>query len=294
MDCISPGSPVHGILQARILEWVVNSSSRWSSPPKDRTHVSCVSCSVSRFFITEPPGKPNLYLWDDSILLFILLLAMRASSNLTEHPFGFCYIGQPLLCGGAQTTQRQHRGFRVCPHPIPTISLLAVPCHARSAAANNMLSHKLILKWLMSIPLSSGKAEEWGTWGREKNINGATSFPWRKTPQDLGTPCISAPPTASVSLCREIFLNNGTFSCFNQMQFRKQFLWFSKSIKTGICSALTLKRGSTEHKHWKLLVGKDNIKIPQPGPVVWEILLSSIMPATIRGAWDICCFLFTY
>ena len=122
MDCIWPGSPVHGILQARILEWVVNSSSRWSSPPKDQTRVSCVSCTVSRFFITEPPGKPNLYLWDDWILLFILLLAMRASSNLTEHPFGFCYIGQSLLCGGAQTTQRQHRGFRVCPHPTPTIS----------------------------------------------------------------------------------------------------------------------------------------------------------------------------
>lgn len=27
-----------------------------------------------------------------------------------------------------------------------------------------------------------------------------------------------------VSLCREIFLNNGPFSCFNQMQFCKQFL----------------------------------------------------------------------
>lgn len=96
-----------------------------------------------------------------------------------------------------------------------------------------------------------------------------------------------------VSLCREIFLNNGPFSCFNQMQFCKQFLWFSKSIKTGICSALTRERGSTEHKHWKLLIGRDNIKIPQPKPVVWEILLSSIMPATIRDAGDVYCLLFT-
>lgn len=35
---------------------------------------------------------------------------------------------------------------------------------------------------------------------------------------------ISPPPAAFMSLCREIFLNNGTFSCFNQMQFCKQFL----------------------------------------------------------------------
>ena len=44
MDCSPPGSSVHGILQARILEWVVNSSSRGSSPAKDRTCNSEVSC----------------------------------------------------------------------------------------------------------------------------------------------------------------------------------------------------------------------------------------------------------
>ena len=38
------GFPVHGILQARILEWVAISSSRASSWPRDQTHVSCISC----------------------------------------------------------------------------------------------------------------------------------------------------------------------------------------------------------------------------------------------------------
>ena len=33
MDCILPGSSLHGILQARILEWVAISSSRGSSEP---------------------------------------------------------------------------------------------------------------------------------------------------------------------------------------------------------------------------------------------------------------------
>ena len=40
MDCSSPGSPVHGILQARILEWVAIPFSRGSSQPRDRTWVS--------------------------------------------------------------------------------------------------------------------------------------------------------------------------------------------------------------------------------------------------------------
>ena len=43
-----PGSSVHGIIQARILEWVAMPSSRGSSRPRDRTQVPCVSCSGSQ------------------------------------------------------------------------------------------------------------------------------------------------------------------------------------------------------------------------------------------------------
>ena len=57
MDCSPPGSSVHGILQARILEWVAVPSSRGSSPPRDRPPVFCVA---GGFFITEPPGKPRI------------------------------------------------------------------------------------------------------------------------------------------------------------------------------------------------------------------------------------------
>ena len=47
MDCSSVDSSVHGILQARILEWVSMPSSRRSSPPRNRTWVSC---TPGRFF----------------------------------------------------------------------------------------------------------------------------------------------------------------------------------------------------------------------------------------------------
>ena len=44
MDCSPPCSSVHGILHVRLLEWVAISPSRGSSPPRDQTRVSYVSC----------------------------------------------------------------------------------------------------------------------------------------------------------------------------------------------------------------------------------------------------------
>ena len=47
MDYSLPGSSVHGILQARILEWVAVTFSRGSSQPRDQTQVSHIA---GRFF----------------------------------------------------------------------------------------------------------------------------------------------------------------------------------------------------------------------------------------------------
>ena len=44
MNYSPPGSSVHGILQARILEWTAISFSRGPSQPRNQTYVSCVSC----------------------------------------------------------------------------------------------------------------------------------------------------------------------------------------------------------------------------------------------------------
>ena len=47
MDGSLPGSSVHGILQARVLEWVAMPFSRGASQPRDQTWVSCIA---GRFF----------------------------------------------------------------------------------------------------------------------------------------------------------------------------------------------------------------------------------------------------
>ena len=56
MDCSPPGSSIHGISQARILEWVAISFSRGSSDPGIKPMSPTLA---SRFFTTEPPGKAS-------------------------------------------------------------------------------------------------------------------------------------------------------------------------------------------------------------------------------------------
>ena len=62
MDCSLPGSSIHEILQARILEWIAISFSRGSSWPRNQTWVSSIS---GRFFtnwaMKEAPFKYSIY-----------------------------------------------------------------------------------------------------------------------------------------------------------------------------------------------------------------------------------------
>ena len=56
VDCSPPGSAVHGILQARRLEWAAISFSRGSSQPRNQTHISCMQ---DGFFTTAPAANPT-------------------------------------------------------------------------------------------------------------------------------------------------------------------------------------------------------------------------------------------
>ena len=94
MDCSPPGSSVHGISQARILEWVAISSSRGSSQPRDGTWVSCVA---GGFFTTEPPRSP-LFLYKE-----------RKESEVTQScltlwdPMEYCSLPGSSVRGILQT-----------------------------------------------------------------------------------------------------------------------------------------------------------------------------------------------
>ena len=62
MDCSLPGSSVHGIFQARVLEWVAISFSRRSSWPRDWTQVSCIIGKCSTIWAArEVLNKKEIY-----------------------------------------------------------------------------------------------------------------------------------------------------------------------------------------------------------------------------------------
>ena len=60
MDSSLSGSSLHGILQARVLEWVAISFSRGSSRPRDRTRVSCIPGRCFNLWATMPNLGPFL------------------------------------------------------------------------------------------------------------------------------------------------------------------------------------------------------------------------------------------
>ena len=117
MDCSSPGSSVHEISQARILEWVAIPFSRRSSQPRDRTQVFCISCTVRQILYhgatwdvlpCRKPGRGEATATLQLVLPFSMLPYIRRNtqvllqSSLSRFLVGITYsqihCKHPLLC----------------------------------------------------------------------------------------------------------------------------------------------------------------------------------------------------
>ena len=115
---VARGSSVHGISQARILEWIAISFSRRSSWPRDRTHISCVSCSAGGLFTTSTTWEERT--WKSSphqnqaychsscqltasppkkCLNWTLYTLTTLQSNPWTSPTGFIYINDHVYQG---------------------------------------------------------------------------------------------------------------------------------------------------------------------------------------------------
>ena len=77
IDCSLPGCSVHGILQARILEWVAVPSSRGSSWPRDQA-VSLTSQALAGGFFTASAT------WEDPHLNMPMCITNYASSDICK------------------------------------------------------------------------------------------------------------------------------------------------------------------------------------------------------------------
>jgi len=90
MDCSLPGSFVHGILQARILEWVAISFSRGSSQPRNQTQISH---TAGRFFTDWATREDHcgtyIYIFN-GILLSYKKECIRVSPNEVDEPTEYC------------------------------------------------------------------------------------------------------------------------------------------------------------------------------------------------------------
>ena len=94
LDCIPPSSSVHGIFQARILEWVAIYSSRGSSQTRDRTPVSCFSLhwQANSLLLSHlgspvyPKARGNI-LQTPCVLLMFLRARKKLLNFLISHYF---------------------------------------------------------------------------------------------------------------------------------------------------------------------------------------------------------------
>ena len=127
IDCSLPGSSVHGISQAGILESIALSYTRGPSQPRDRTHVSCI-------------GRWILYCW--ATRSSIHFSHSVVSDSLWPHALQHARLPCPSPTHGACSNS--------CPSSqwcYPTILSSVIP----SPPAFNLSQHQSLLKWVSSL-----------------------------------------------------------------------------------------------------------------------------------------------
>ena len=104
MDCSPPGSSVHWILQARILEWVAISFSRGSSQLRDRTQVSCIA--GRRFTLWATREAPNILKPLNNCLsvsfLYIFILRIYYIYTVFHRLFTDGSVGKESACSAGR------------------------------------------------------------------------------------------------------------------------------------------------------------------------------------------------
>ena len=132
-----PWTTVHGILQARIQEWVAFPFSRGSSQPRDRTQVFCIA---GRFFTTSTPWEDRNPSKSESLSVMPGPLRPHGLYSPWNSPDQNTGVGSLSLLQGIFPTQGSNRGLLHCrwilyqlsyqgkPSGPPLILLLRIEC----------------------------------------------------------------------------------------------------------------------------------------------------------------------
>ena len=97
MDC----SLVHGILQARFLEWVTTSFSRGPSWPRDRTHISCIGRQV----VYHQATKEVCIGWPKSLFGFFHKMLQKNPNDLFGQP-NKSYLNKSVISKKIEKAQK--------------------------------------------------------------------------------------------------------------------------------------------------------------------------------------------
>ena len=128
-DRSPPGSSVHGILQARVLEWVAILFSRGSSRPKDWSRVCSVSC-VHKFFTTSAAWEA-LHSAQSQLSCFLSLILVNAPSAKMPSQISH-WLCMLFTCLEASTARSHQLILLPClppppAHPLPTPGPGSIP-----------------------------------------------------------------------------------------------------------------------------------------------------------------------
>ena len=175
MDCSPPGSSVHKILQASILEWVAIPFSRGSSRPRDWTQVSYIAADSLPF---EPPRNINLDVGEVALLKPGLGLERLSPSWGSQRPLAQKSGEGPRAHTSCfqphELCWRSHGG---CHHPTlaashPLQPLPAAPARRGALCAphwHRCVSGAQHRRARSRLVLDQWSSADTGGWGRERH-----------------------------------------------------------------------------------------------------------------------------
>ena len=136
MDCSPSGSSVHGISQAKLLEWVAIFWARY------QTHISCIA---GEFFTTGLPGEPLI---ESNAQLFNAVSQNQFSASIISVFLNRENVACPCSYSG-WTGMRMLFSFSLCPasRSAPTFRLLPCPAISFQLACSCLTSNSLWIKW---------------------------------------------------------------------------------------------------------------------------------------------------
>ena len=136
-SCLTLCNRVHGILQARILEWAAMPSSRGSSRPRDQSYISCVSCI----------GRQVFYHWRH----------LRSPWSVSLVQFGHSVVSdslQPMDCSipGLPVHHQLPEFIQTHVHHVGDAIRPSHPLSFPSSLAFNRSQNQGLFKWVSSSP----------------------------------------------------------------------------------------------------------------------------------------------